>query len=51
MLACRAYPIHEYPAKCTQAAAVMHMMMNNLDRRVAQVIQDDEVTVSMCILC
>lgn len=32
----RAYPIHEYPAKCVQAAAIMHMMMNNLDHRVAQ---------------
>ena len=33
----RAYPISEYPAKCRQAAAIMHMVMNNLDPRVAQV--------------
>ena len=33
----RAYPISDYPAKCRQAAAIMHMIMNNLDPRVAQV--------------
>ena len=33
----RAYPISDYPVKCRQAAAIMHMLMNNLDRRVAQV--------------
>ena len=33
----KAYPIHEYPAKCRQAAGMMHMIMNNLDARVAQV--------------
>lgn len=32
----RAYPIDEYPAACKQAAAIMHMLMNNLDPRVAQ---------------
>lgn len=32
----RAYPISEYPAKCKAAAAIMHMIMNNLDPRVAQ---------------
>lgn len=32
----RAYPIEQYPARCRQAAAVMHMIMNNLDPRVAQ---------------
>lgn len=32
----KAYPISEYPAKCKQAAAVMLMIMNNLDKRVAQ---------------
>lgn len=32
----RAYPIDFYPAKCKQAAAVMLMIMNNLDKRVAQ---------------
>ncbi|XP_062522347.1 urocanate hydratase-like isoform X2 [Corticium candelabrum] len=35
-IAMRAYPIDEYPAKCKQAAAIMHMLMNNLDPRVAQ---------------
>eukprot|EP01096_Ripella_sp_DP13-Kostka_P001155 TRINITY_DN11390_c0_g1_i1.p1 TRINITY_DN11390_c0_g1~~TRINITY_DN11390_c0_g1_i1.p1 ORF type:complete len:697 (-),score=291.55 TRINITY_DN11390_c0_g1_i1:33-2066(-) len=32
----KAYPIDYYPAKCHQAAAIMLMIMNNLDRRVAQ---------------
>ena len=32
-----AYPIDEYPAKTRQAAAIMLMIMNNLDPRVAQV--------------
>ncbi|KAK7101954.1 urocanate hydratase-like [Littorina saxatilis] len=32
----RAYPIGEYPARSRQAAAIMHMIMNNLDPRVAQ---------------
>ena len=31
-----ARPIDEYPAKCTQAAAIMAMIQNNLDPRVAQ---------------
>ena len=32
----RARPIGEYPAKCTQAAAIMLMIQNNLDPAVAQ---------------
>lgn len=32
----KAYPINAYPAKCKQAAAIMLMIMNNLDKRVAQ---------------
>ena len=31
-----ARPIEEYPAKCKQAAAIMAMIQNNLDPRVAQ---------------
>ena len=31
-----ARPIDEYPAQSTQAAAIMHMIQNNLDPRVAQ---------------
>lgn len=31
-----ARPIHEYPGKCIQAKAIMHMIQNNLDYRVAQ---------------
>ena len=31
-----ARPLNEYPAKCTQAAAIMAMIQNNLDPRVAQ---------------
>ena len=31
-----ARPIEEYPAKCPQAAAMMAMIQNNLDERVAQ---------------
>lgn len=32
----RAYPIDVYPAKCKEAAAIMLMIMNNLDHKVAQ---------------
>ncbi|DAZ94151.1 TPA: hypothetical protein N0F65_007351 [Lagenidium giganteum] len=32
----KAYPISAYPVRCKQAAAVMLMIMNNLDKRVAQ---------------
>ena len=32
----KAYPIDQYPAKCTQAAAIMLMIQNNLDPAVAQ---------------
>lgn len=32
----KAYPIQCYPAKCTEAAAIMVMIMNNLDHNVAQ---------------
>jgi len=38
--ACRAYAINAYPAVCRQAAAIMHMIMNNLDHRVAQFPQE-----------
>ncbi len=31
-----ARPIRDYPARCTQAAAIMHMIQNNLDPAVAQ---------------
>lgn len=31
-----ARPIYDYPAKCKQAAAIMHMLSNNLDHAVAQ---------------
>ncbi|CAM5125845.1 unnamed protein product [Eretmochelys imbricata] len=36
----RAYPIEEYPCKTKSAAAVMHMIMNNLDPSVAQFPQE-----------
>ncbi|KAK3579332.1 hypothetical protein CHS0354_029622 [Potamilus streckersoni] len=36
----RAYPIEEYPAVSQQAAAIMHMIMNNLDPHVAQFPQE-----------
>ncbi|XP_022100441.1 urocanate hydratase-like isoform X1 [Acanthaster planci] len=32
----RAYPINDYPCNTRQAAGIMHMIMNNLDPRVAQ---------------
>ena len=32
----RAYPIDQYPARSTHAAAIMHMIQNNLDPAVAQ---------------
>ena len=34
--AMHARPIGNYPARCRQAAAIMHMIQNNLDPRVAQ---------------
>ncbi|KAM4021952.1 urocanate hydratase isoform 1-T1 [Anomaloglossus baeobatrachus] len=36
----RAYPINEYPCKTKKAAAIMHMIMNNLDPAVAQFPQE-----------
>ncbi|XP_078241369.1 urocanate hydratase [Pogona vitticeps] len=36
----RAYHIQEYPCKTRQAAAIMHMIMNNLDPAVAQFPQE-----------
>lgn len=36
MIATRAYPISEYTSRTKTAAAIMHMIMNNLDPRVAQ---------------
>lgn len=35
-IAMKAYPISEYPSRTKTAAAIMHMIMNNLDPRVAQ---------------
>lgn len=35
---CRAYPVEQYPCQTKAAAAIMHMIMNNLDPAVAQVI-------------
>lgn len=32
----KAYPIDYYPAKCQQAAAIMLMIQNNLDKQIAQ---------------
>lgn len=34
---CRAYPVEQYPCRTRAAAAIMHMIMNNLDPAVAQV--------------
>jgi len=39
-----ARPINEYPARCVQARAIMHMIQNNLDPRVAQ-FPEELVTV------
>nr|XP_032640205.1 urocanate hydratase isoform X2 [Chelonoidis abingdonii] len=36
----RAYPTEEYPCKIKSAAAIMHMIMNNLDPSVAQFPQE-----------
>ncbi|KAG9332537.1 hypothetical protein JZ751_014635 [Albula glossodonta] len=36
----RAYPIDQYPCRTHQAAAIMHMIMNNLDPVVAQFPQE-----------
>ena len=40
MLLYRAYAISDYPAVSVHAAAIMHMIMNNLDSRVAQFPQE-----------
>lgn len=32
----KAYPIEQYPAKCREAACIIMMIMNNLDKQVAQ---------------
>ena len=32
----KAYPIHAYPCQSKQAASIMLMIQNNLDKRVAQ---------------
>lgn len=34
---CRAYPVEQYPCRTKATAAIMHMIMNNLDPAVAQV--------------
>ncbi|XP_046357872.2 urocanate hydratase-like [Haliotis rufescens] len=36
----RAYPVDEYPSRSRHAAAIMHMIMNNLDPHVAQFPQE-----------
>ncbi|XP_059799873.1 urocanate hydratase [Hypanus sabinus] len=36
----RAYPFEEYPSRSKAAAAIMHMIMNNLDPQVAQFPQE-----------
>ena len=36
----RAYPIHDYPFKTIKAGCMIHMIMNNLDPRVAQFSQE-----------
>uniref|UniRef100_A0AAY5ELF1 urocanate hydratase n=1 Tax=Electrophorus electricus TaxID=8005 RepID=A0AAY5ELF1_ELEEL len=36
----RAYPINQYPCETRHAAAIMHMIMNNLDPDVAQFPQE-----------
>ncbi|XP_054709918.1 urocanate hydratase-like [Uloborus diversus] len=36
----RAYPLDEYPTQCREAAAIMLMIMNNLDPKVAQFPQE-----------
>ncbi|XP_072437864.1 urocanate hydratase isoform X2 [Chiloscyllium punctatum] len=36
----RSYPISQYPCKTKAAAAIMHMIMNNLDPHVAQFPQE-----------
>lgn len=38
----KAHHIGMYPAKCQQAAAIMMMIMNNLDPAVAQVREEDD---------
>ena len=33
---CRAYPLNEIPSRTRQGAAIIHMILNNLDKAVAQ---------------
>ena len=46
-----ARPIHEYPGKSEQAKAIMLMIQNNLDHRVAihQIPQVSELSVRQCL--
>ena len=37
---CRAYPLRDFPARSQQAAAIMLMILNNLDPQVAQFPQE-----------
>jgi hypothetical protein len=37
---CRAYPLRDFPARCQHAAAIMLMVLNNLDPQVAQFPQE-----------
>ena len=37
---CRAYPVDEIPARNRHAAAIIHMILNNLDPCVAQFPQE-----------
>ena len=39
-LTLRAYPITEIPCKVQQAGAIIHMILNNLDPKVAQFPQE-----------
>ncbi|KAK1337638.1 LOW QUALITY PROTEIN: hypothetical protein QTO34_002271 [Cnephaeus nilssonii] len=39
-IAMRAYPVQQYPCRTKAAAAIMHMIMNNLDPAVAQFPQE-----------
>lgn len=43
----RAYPIEQYPSRTRAAAAIMHMIMNNLDPAVAQVMNGRETEASI----
>ncbi|XP_074260279.1 urocanate hydratase isoform X2 [Saimiri boliviensis] len=45
----RAYPVEQYPCRTKVAAAIMHMIMNNLDPAVAQALPRPSSQMTPCL--